>query len=304
MSVSYELYHTFYYVGKYQSFTKAAEFLGKNQPNITRSMNRLEEDLDCKLLNRTNRGISLTEEGQLLFEHISNAFEQITLGERKLSEAKNLQKGQISIGYSIGANDLLLYNELLPVLQNYQQLYPKIHIRFLSQSTPNAISSVRDGLIDFAIITSTKLPNDIEEHTIKSFQDILIAGQKYSYLYGQSLSIKELKKYPLVGLSQNTETFQFYSQFFANHHLSFEPDIEVPTATQIFPFVIKNFGLGFVNSEYAIEVLGYGDVFQIPLKETIPLRHISLIHHKTKPLSRPASVLLNLLHTTSGNRIS
>ena len=49
MYVDWEYYKIFYYVAKYQNFTKAARVLGNNQPNITRCMNNLEQDLGCKL---------------------------------------------------------------------------------------------------------------------------------------------------------------------------------------------------------------------------------------------------------------
>ena len=49
MYVDWEYYKIFYYVAKYQNFTKAARVLGNNQPNITHSMNRLESQLNCVL---------------------------------------------------------------------------------------------------------------------------------------------------------------------------------------------------------------------------------------------------------------
>ena len=61
-----DYYRIFYYVAQYQSFSKAAEILGNNQPNLSRCMNLLESELGCKLLVRTNRGVSLTPEGPLL----------------------------------------------------------------------------------------------------------------------------------------------------------------------------------------------------------------------------------------------
>ncbi len=63
MYVDWEYYKIFYYVAKYQNFTKAACVLGNNQPNITHSMNRLESQLNCVLFIRSNRGVTLTPEG-------------------------------------------------------------------------------------------------------------------------------------------------------------------------------------------------------------------------------------------------
>ena len=57
MYVDWEYYKIFYYVAKYQNFTKAARVLGNNQPNITHSMNRLESQLNCVLFIRSNRGV-------------------------------------------------------------------------------------------------------------------------------------------------------------------------------------------------------------------------------------------------------
>lgn len=51
-----DYYKTFYYVALSKNFTKAAELLGNNQPNVTRSMNNLEAELGCRLFARSNRG--------------------------------------------------------------------------------------------------------------------------------------------------------------------------------------------------------------------------------------------------------
>ena len=68
MYVDWEYYKIFYYVAKYQNLTKAARVLGNNQPNITHSMNRLESQLNCVLFIRSNRGVTLTPEGELRSE--------------------------------------------------------------------------------------------------------------------------------------------------------------------------------------------------------------------------------------------
>ena len=73
MNVNFEYYKIFYYVAKYGSFTKAARALGSTQPNVTRAMNCLEQQLHNTLFIRTNRGIQLTPEGEQLYTHVSVA---------------------------------------------------------------------------------------------------------------------------------------------------------------------------------------------------------------------------------------
>ncbi len=75
----------FYFVAKYRNFTKAARVLGSNQPNITHTMNKLEDQLHCVLFIRSNRGVRLTPEGEMLYTRISSAAVQIQDAEEELS---------------------------------------------------------------------------------------------------------------------------------------------------------------------------------------------------------------------------
>ena len=97
MYVDWEYYKIFYYVAKYQNFTKAARVLGSNQPNITHAMNRLESQLNCVLFIRSNRGVTLTPEGELLYSRIASAAVQIQDAEEELSASATLEHGAISI---------------------------------------------------------------------------------------------------------------------------------------------------------------------------------------------------------------
>lgn len=80
MDVNFEYYKIFYYVAKYNNFTRAARVLGNSQPNVTRAMNCLEQQLHCTLLVRTNRGVFLTTEGEKLYTHVAAAMEQLFYG--------------------------------------------------------------------------------------------------------------------------------------------------------------------------------------------------------------------------------
>lgn len=67
MDINFEYYKIFYYVAKYCNFTKAARALGNSQPNVTRAMNNLEQQINSILFIRNNRGVQLTPEGERLY---------------------------------------------------------------------------------------------------------------------------------------------------------------------------------------------------------------------------------------------
>ena len=86
MDINFEYYKIFYYVAKYCNFTKAARALGNSQPNVTRAMNNLEQQINSILFIRNNRGVQLTPEGERLYAHVSAAMSQILAAEEELSD--------------------------------------------------------------------------------------------------------------------------------------------------------------------------------------------------------------------------
>lgn len=107
MNVNYEYYRLFYYVCKYHSITRAANVLRMSQPNVTRALNRLEEQLGCKLLVRSTRGVTMTPEGEVLFAHVEIAQEQLQAGESELAGITALESGALTISASETALNVL-----------------------------------------------------------------------------------------------------------------------------------------------------------------------------------------------------
>lgn len=300
MSVSYEYYKIFYYVGKYNSFNMAAKVLMNSQPNITRAMNILESELECKLFHRSHKGVTLTEEGKLLYQYVEAAHRQIEQGENALNAAKHLQNGQISLGVSVGINESLFHDMILPTLYEFHHKHPKIHIQIINESTPKLVSDITEGLLDLAIVTSiSNTGKKLVITTLRTFQDILIAGPSYKKLQNHPISIRQINQYPLINLWHGTETYEFYNDFFASHGISFEPSIETSTTEQVLSFVMNDMGLGFISPEYAGQAIEEQKVYKIHLKEELPTRNIILIKNSSKAMNTATAALEHMLSNLS-----
>ena len=81
-------YKIFYEVAKAGNISKAAKELFISQPAISKVISKLEENLEITLFTRNSRGVALTMEGQTLYEHISEAFRHISLGEKQIRRLK------------------------------------------------------------------------------------------------------------------------------------------------------------------------------------------------------------------------
>lgn len=298
MAVSYDYYRIFYFVAKYHSFTRAAEVLFANQPNITRAMNNLEAELGCRLFLRSNRGVTLTPEGEKLFSHVRIAQEHLQAGEMELSGDKSLESGFVSIG----ASETALHRLLLPVLRRFHLTYPGIRIQISSYSTPQAINALKNGLIELAVVTTptglNHSSNDIcLETALQKFHDIVIAGPSFGALKGKTLTLQQLSQYPLICMNHHSKTYEQYNKLFAKYNLILQPDIEAATTDQILPMVKYDLGLGILPDNFATAAIEQHEVFQIQLKEALPVRLICLVKDRTRPLSIAAGKLEEMIRT-------
>ena len=248
--ITYDYYRIFYYVAQYKSFTRAAEALHNNQPNITRCMNNLESELNCTLFLRSNKGITLTPEGKRLYEHVAIAYEQLSLGEDEIRQNRDLENGLVSIGASENALRLLL----LPVLERFHEQYPHVRIRIFNHSTPQAILALESKVVDFAAVTSPlTIQKPLHKTHLASYREILIGGTKYKELASQIRSLNDLSGIPVIGLADGTGTRELYHRYFLSHGLMFAPDMEAATTDQILPMITHNLGIGFYPEELAAE---------------------------------------------------
>ncbi|MDD7282108.1 MAG: LysR family transcriptional regulator [Erysipelotrichaceae bacterium] len=257
-NVSYDYYRIFYYVAKYKSISQAAKILHSNQPNITKFMNKLEQQLGCKLMNRSNKGISLTPEGEQLFEHVTIAYNQLQEAEQQLSSARQLQTGTIRIS----TTEIGMHGVLLSCLLNFRKKYPNIHFMISNESCTQAIESLKKGMADFALVTTPlSAPFNFKTRTLKSFEEILVASCDFDC--HQNMEMKDILSYPIISLGRHAKTYELYEQIFSSDGLEWKPDIEVATADQILPMIKMNLGIGFVPDFIVQEDLEKGLVKQV-----------------------------------------
>ena len=258
MNVNFEYYRIFYYVAKYRNFTKAARVLGNSQPNITRAMNCLEQQIHATLFIRTNRGVQLTSEGEELYNYVSAAMAQIFAAEEALSENDGLLYGNIVIGTSETALNIFLVDQL----KSFHQSYPGIRLKIYNYSTPQALEAVRSGKVDFAVVsTPVETAGPLKVTSLASFQDILVGGRTFEHLTSRAVSLSELKEYSLMGLGRETMTYKFYK---------------------------SELGLAFVPEPMTRESLKKEEIVTIQLQEEIPIREICLVYDYQHPLNSAA----------------
>lgn len=169
---NYVIFHT---VAKAGNISKAANQLYISQPAISKAISKLEEELGNALFNRSSRGVTLTEEGQVLYEYVERAFDSLNMGEENLKNYKELGIGHIRIGVSTS----LCKHILLDYLKDFIRENPNIKFSIDCHSTVNTIKLLRNENIDIGLICNTELPKGIVYSPVKEIHDVFVASPEY-----------------------------------------------------------------------------------------------------------------------------
>lgn len=148
LDINLEWYRCFYWVAKTGSLTAAAERLHITQPAVSHTIKQLEARIGGPLFFRASRGVTLTKEGEVLRQYMEQAFTQIANAERAMADINQLNSGEIRIG----ASDTLCKHYLLPYLRQFHTRYPEVRIHVTNRTTPDTISLLKKGDIDFGIV--------------------------------------------------------------------------------------------------------------------------------------------------------
>lgn len=134
-------------VTREQSISGAAEVLHLSQPTLSRQLKDMEEELGKQLFIRSNRKITLTEEGMILRKRAEEITELLRKVQDEISMSDETVAGNISIG--AGETDGIRY--IAKAAQSLQVDYPFIHFHIISGDKTTVLEDLDRGLIDFAV---------------------------------------------------------------------------------------------------------------------------------------------------------
>ncbi len=291
MSGNLEYYKVFYHVAGNGSLTAAAAELSISQPAVSQALKQLESGLGVKLFVRSARGIRLTPEGQLLYDHVKIGYEQILLGEKRLCAMLGLELGELKIG----ASDMTLKYWLLPLLEKYHEQFPGIKVTVNNAPTPRTVELLKQGKIDFGVV-STPVCGGAEFTVIpvREIEDVFVAGLKFMQYKNHMLDLQELETLPIISLEGETSTRSYMTQFLARSGVELHPEFALATSDMIVQFALRSLGVGSVVRDFAREYLEDGRLFELRFNKIIPKRQMCVIWDGKGTVSQAAEKFLEM----------
>lgn len=285
MDINFELYKVFYTVAKAGNFSAAAKDLFITQSAVSQSIKSLEESIGSQLFIRGSRNVKLTAVGEMLLGHVEQAYNLIKTAENKILSMKSLALGEMKIG--IG--DTILRYLLTPYLQNFLSDFPEIKIQIINRTSPGIVDSIKNGAVDFGIVTLPVDDKNIETFLFKEVVDIFVASSRFKHLIGKQISLKQLTELPLLLLQKDSSTRRNLDKFFLSKGYAIVPEIELESMELLVEYARIGLGVAHVLKESAELPMANNELFMLTLDEALPKRELGIAKLRNVPLSSAAS---------------
>ena len=288
-------YHIFNAVAETGNLSKAAKALYISQPAISRAVSKLEQALSVKLFIRGSRGVHLTEEGKLLYEHTKSAFDSLRQGEENLRRIHNLGGGTLRIGVST----TLCKHILVPHLQKFIKEYPHIKISIQCHSTHETLELLEQGKIDLGLISEPASLHNLEFFPVTEIEDIFVATGDYlknlklresdntGFLPGTSEKkasdsvLSFFKTGNLMLLDEKNISRSHIEEYFNKNQIETGQILEFSNIDTLIDFSRIGLGIGCVIKEFVQPELDNHSLIELPLPVKISKRNVGFAYNKT-----------------------
>lgn len=269
-------YQIFYVVANTGNISKAARELYISQPAVSKSIQKLEESLGCTLFARSSRGVSLTEEGALFYEHVRSAFDTLTTGEEKLKQSLALGIGHLRIGVS----STLCKFVLLPYLKRFIHTHPHIRISISCQSTNETLQMLTAGRLDLGLVGKPEHLKNLHFDFVETVEDIFVTTEEY--LRNVRLrGVDEARIFEhatMMLLDKNNFSRQYIDRYFLLNQIALSDVIEVSNMDLLIDFAKIGVGIACVIRRFVEKELAEGTLTALPLPTPVPEREIGFVY--------------------------
>lgn len=149
-------------VAEHKNFTKAAQKVFVTQPTLSMQIQKLEEELDVQIFDRTKKPIQLTETGQKIVQQARNIVNESD----RIKDIVDQQKGFVGGIFKLGVIPTVMPTLLPMFINNFINKYPKVKLKIEELTTESIIERLHEGHLDAAIAaTPLEIPG-IKENVL------------------------------------------------------------------------------------------------------------------------------------------
>jgi len=273
-----------------KSFSRAAERLLRTQPAVSLAIQKLESDLQEKLIDRSGKDLLLTDAGQIVYEY-ARRFENLEGElENALAELRDNSAGRLVVGANESTS---LY--LLGHIERYRRQYPKVKVQVRRSLSSKIPGELIDGELELGVISYD--PEDDRLQTLIIYTDHLafVVSPQHRFAGRKEVSINELGMETFIAHNVLSPYRAVVLKEFQRHKVPLNMDVEMPTVETIRKMVQRNEGVAFLPHMTVEQDVEQDVLREIKVTELNVDRHIRLVYPAKRSLSHAARAFLELV---------
>ncbi len=286
-----ELYalKVFLAVANEKSFSRAGERLLRTQPAISLAVQRLETELQEKLIDRSGRELLLTDAGRIVLEY-ARRFENLEREmETALAELRDNSAGRLTIGANESTS---LY--LLQHIEQYRRLYPKVKVQVRRSLSSKVPSQLIDGDLELGVISYDPGDERLVSAVIYTDHLAFVVSPQHRFAERKSVSIAELGMETFIAHNVVSPYRETVLREFQRHKVPLNMDVEMPTVETIRRLVQRNEGVAFLPKMCVEQEVEQGLLREVKVDELNVERKIRLVYPARRALSHAARAFLEV----------
>ena len=281
----------FVYVAEYESFTRAAKELGISTAQVSRQISALEKRLNIKLLYRTTRKVTLTEEGRVFYQHCRSVLDGLDAAEQAVSNLQSKPQGRIKLTAPVTYGE----QQLLPLVNDFMVQYSDIEVTaFLSNQKIDLV----DGGYDLAIRIGKLSDSTMMAKKLSRRTNFVCAAPAYLEKYGTPRALSELSQHNcLLGTRDYWHFIENDKDADKEKNLRVSGTVQYNSGHSLVDAALKGLGIVQLPDYYVQQYLASGELVSVLDNYREPEESIWAVYPHNRHLSPKIRLLVDYLAT-------
>ncbi len=283
---------TFVAIAKFKSFSKAADSLFLTQPTISNHIQNLENQLGTILINRTNKKVTLTKAGEILFDHAMDILNKRELALFNLEQFKGKIEGTLEIATSTTPEQYILPQ----LLNSFHEIYPDVKYHLIHFDSLQVVDAIVNGEIDFGIVGAKEDKKQLNYINLMGDRLVLIAPYTGPYKDMDSISIDCLQKNKMILREEGSGTRKIFEHALNQQNIpieNFNVIAYIENTETIKQCVRLGLGLSIVSELSIVDEVNFKMLKKIEIEGLDLHRNFFFTYHRHRTLSPLAETFKN-----------
>ncbi len=282
---------SFYYTAKFNSFTRAAQYLSITQPSVTRQVQDLQEKTGLALINKTGKTFVLTDAGNMIYSMAEGVFESEAKIEESISDYKRQKKGNIVIN-TINSFSSYYLPDFMP---RFIRQYPEIKVSVYAMPNENVVETTSRFENDFGIVSHKVRNPKIISRELFNEKFVLISSPDDALARKAKVEPSELDKLPMILFEKGSGTMDTVEHFMRRNRISFRTVCTISDSEAVKNMVRHKAGYALISKKVVEKEVLSGDLVALHIDDSLLTRNFYMIYHRDKYFSENLQSFIDIM---------